>query len=90
MCFGQSIHYHPISTPAFSPFLLGTVPHNEIRNVVTLNGVALNIRRGIGSAIGGVLVATIEPAVTQMHYHLPELLLFLCVLKTATTALQKK
>jgi MFS family permease len=37
-----------ISTPAFSPFLLGTVPRSEIRNAITLNGVALNIGRGIG------------------------------------------
>jgi predicted MFS family arabinose efflux permease len=51
-----------ISTPAFSPFLLGTVPRTEIRNAITLNGVAFNIGRGIGPALGGVLVAAIGPA----------------------------
>jgi MFS family permease len=51
-----------ISTPAFSPFLLGTIPHTEIRSAITLNGVAFNIGRGIGPALGGVLVATIGPA----------------------------
>jgi MFS family permease len=51
-----------ISTPAFSPFLLGTVPRTEIRSAITLNGVALNIGRGIGPAIGGVLIAAIGPA----------------------------
>jgi MFS family permease len=51
-----------ISTPAFSPFLLGTVPRSEIRNAITLNGVALNIGRGIGPAMGGIIVATIGPA----------------------------
>jgi MFS family permease len=51
-----------ISTPAFSPFLLGTVPRSEIRSAITLNGVALNIGRGIGPAIGGIIVAGIGPA----------------------------
>jgi MFS family permease len=51
-----------ISTPAFSPFLLGTVPRTEIRSAITLNGVAFNIGRGIGPALGGVLVAIIGPA----------------------------
>jgi MFS family permease len=51
-----------ISTPAFSPFLLGRVPRTEIRNAITLNGVAFNIGRGIGPALGGVLVAAIGPA----------------------------
>jgi MFS family permease len=51
-----------ISTPAFSPFLLGTVPRSEIRSAITLNGVALNIGRGIGPAIGGIIVAAIGPA----------------------------
>src|SRR5919198_1083272 len=51
-----------ISTPAFSPFLLGTVPRSEIRSAITLNGVALNIGRGIGPAIGGLIVAAIGPA----------------------------
>jgi MFS family permease len=51
-----------ISTPAFSPFLLGTVPRTEIRNAITLNGVALNIGRGIGPTLGGVLVAVMGPA----------------------------
>jgi MFS family permease len=50
-----------ISTPAFSPFLLGTVPRTEIRNAITLNGVALNIGRGIGPMLGGVLVAVMGP-----------------------------
>ena len=45
-----------IGTPAFSPFLLGTVPRSEIRSAITLNGVALNIGRGIGPAIGGIIV----------------------------------
>src|SRR5919202_2301544 len=51
-----------ISTPAFSPFLLGIVPRTETRNAITLNGVALNIGRGIGPAAGGVLVAPAGPA----------------------------
>jgi MFS family permease len=51
-----------ISTPAFAPFLLGTVPHHETRNAVTLIGVALNIGRGIGPAVGGILVAFAGPA----------------------------
>jgi MFS family permease len=51
-----------ISTPAFSPFLLGTVPRTEIRNAITLNGVAFNIGRGIAPVLGGVLVAAIGPA----------------------------
>ncbi len=51
-----------ISAPAFSPFLLGTVPRKETRNAITLNSVALNMGRGIGPAIGGVLVAGVGPA----------------------------
>ena len=51
-----------ISTPAFSPFLIGTVPRSEIRNAITLNGVALNVGRGIGPAAGGLLVALVSPA----------------------------
>jgi MFS family permease len=51
-----------ISTPAFSPFLLRAVPRSEIRNAITLNGVAVNIGRGIGPALGGILVALIGPA----------------------------
>lgn len=51
-----------ISTPAFSPFLLGTVPRIETRNAITLNGVALNIGRGIGPAVGGILVVAVRPA----------------------------
>jgi predicted MFS family arabinose efflux permease len=51
-----------ISTPAFSPFLLGTVRRSEIRSAITLNGVALNIGRGIGPAMGGIIVAAIGPA----------------------------
>jgi MFS family permease len=51
-----------ISTPAFSPFLLGTVPRSEIRSAITLNGVALNIGRGIGPAMGGIIVAALGPA----------------------------
>ena len=51
-----------ISTPAFSTFLLGTVPRSEIRSAITLNGVALNIGRVIGPAIVGILVAAIGPA----------------------------
>jgi Transmembrane secretion effector len=34
----------------------------EIRSAITLNGVALNIGRGIGPAIGGLIVAAIGPA----------------------------
>jgi MFS family permease len=52
-----------ISTPAFSPFLLGTVPRTETRNAITLNSVALNIGRGIGPAIGGILVAVVGPSI---------------------------
>jgi MFS family permease/quinol monooxygenase YgiN len=51
-----------MSTPAFAPYLLGTVPHNETRNAVTLIGVALNIGRGLGPAVGGILVAFVGPA----------------------------
>jgi MFS family permease len=51
-----------MSTPAFAPYLLGTVPHYETRNAVTLIGVALNIGRGIGPAVGGILVAFVGPA----------------------------
>jgi MFS family permease len=51
-----------MSTPAFAPYLLGTVPHYETRNAVTLIGVALNIGRGVGPAIGGILVALVSPA----------------------------
>jgi MFS family permease len=51
-----------MSTPAFAPYLLGTTPHYEIRNAVTLIGVALNIGRGIGPAVGGILVAFVGPA----------------------------
>ncbi len=51
-----------ISTPAFSPFLLGTVPRIETRNAITLNSVALNIGRGVGPAAGGLLVAAAGPA----------------------------
>ena len=50
-----------ISTPAFSPFLLGTVPRSEIRSAITLNGVALNIGLGIGPAMGGIIVAAMGP-----------------------------
>jgi MFS family permease len=50
-----------VSTPAFPPFLLGTVPRKETRNALTLNGVATNIGRGIGPAVGGLLVAGIGP-----------------------------
>jgi MFS family permease len=52
-----------ISTPAFSPFLLGTVPRTETRNAIILNSVALNIGRGIGPAIGGILVAVVGPSI---------------------------
>ena len=51
-----------ISTPAFSPFLLGTVTRSEIRSAITLNSVALNIGRGIGPTMGGIIVAAIGPA----------------------------
>src|ERR671923_431083 len=51
-----------MSTPAFAPYLLGTVPHYETRNAVTLIGVALNIGRGIGPAVGGILLAFVGPA----------------------------
>ena len=42
--------------------MLGTVPRSEIRSAITLNGVALNIGRGIGPAMGGIIVAAIGPA----------------------------
>ena len=42
--------------------MLGTVPRSEIRSAITLNGVALNIGRVIGPAIGGILVAATGPA----------------------------
>ena len=51
-----------MSTPAFAPYLLGTVPHYETRNAVTLIGIALNIGRGIGPAVGGILLAFVGPA----------------------------
>lgn len=51
-----------ISTSAFSPFLLGIVPSNEMRSAITLNDVSLNIGRGIGPATGGLLVSAVGPA----------------------------
>ena len=51
-----------LSIPAFSPFLLGTVPRSETKNAVTLMAVAMNLGRSVGPAVGGLLIASVGPA----------------------------
>ncbi|MEO9321203.1 MAG: MFS transporter [Nitrososphaera sp.] len=51
-----------VSLPAFSPFMLGSLPRSETRGAVTLIGVAMNLGRGVGPAIGGLVIALSGPA----------------------------
>jgi MFS family permease len=51
-----------MSVPAFSPFLLNTLPRSETKNAMTLIAVAMNLGRSIGPAIGGIIVASSGPA----------------------------
>src|SRR5215831_16616004 len=49
--------------PAFQAILPEIVPRREIPAAVTLSGVAVNVSRAVGPALGGLLVAAAGPGV---------------------------
>ena len=48
-----------MSAPAWQAIIPDLVPRDEVPEAVTLGAVALNVTRGVGPALGGVVVATI-------------------------------
>ncbi len=50
-----------MALPAFAATLPDLVPRQELLAAVTLNGVAMNVTRAIGPALGGFLIGLIGP-----------------------------
>lgn len=48
--------------PAWSAIIPETVPHKELEKAIAMSSVGFNMSRGIGSALGGLLVAALGPA----------------------------